>query len=99
MGMWTIPDGAAESGRFSPEELHAFMKMTAEAISARGMSVPAVLFLELAKPMSFVGGAAMQMFGPLLEMLFDAEKYEKLRAVLGDRKNIEEWLRVIEKTP
>ena len=99
MGMWTIPDAATESERFSPEELHAFMKRMATGIAARGMSVPAVLFLELAKPISFVSGAALQMFGPLLETLFDPEKCEKLRVILANRKHLEEWLRIIETTP
>jgi hypothetical protein len=95
MGMWTIPK-EPENSNFTAEELDEFVRLVAEAVHARRMTVPVIMALEVAKPLSFVGYSSMVIFGPILEMIFDPVKMEKLQAVIGDRNRIESLIEHIE---
>ena len=61
-----------------------------------GISVAAVMTLEMVKPLSFIGHTSLVMFGPVLEMIIDPVKMEKLQAVTADRDNIENLIISIE---
>ena len=95
MGMWTIPKDPEQS-KFSPEELDEFVKVLAEAVHSRRMSVPVIMALEMAKPLSFVSYSSLVIFGPILEMIFDPVKMEKLQAVVSDRNRIEQLITSLE---
>ena len=95
MGMWTIPK-EPENSNFTAEELDEFVRLVAEAVHARRMTVPVIMALEVAKPLSFVGYSSMVIFGPILEMIFDPVKMEKLQAIIGDRNRIERLIEHIE---
>ena len=96
MGMWTIPDRAEENLKFSSEELDEFIEKLAKLIVDRQMSAPAIMALEMAKPLSLVGQSVLVIFGPLLDLLFDPVKMEKFQAVIGDRVRIEQLMNTIE---
>lgn len=96
MGMWDIPKDPANDGRFTEEEIKAFLQDLARAVVRRRMTVPAVMALEMSKPVTFLGYSSMVAFGPILEMLFDPQKVEKLTCILADRSRIEELLTAIE---
>ncbi len=95
MGMWTIPKDPEQS-KFSNEELDEFVRVIAEAVHARRMSVPVIMALEMAKPLSFVSYSSLVIFGPVLEMIFDPVKMEKLQAVVSDRNRIEQLITSLE---
>ncbi|MDD3149174.1 MAG: hypothetical protein PHD82_17930 [Candidatus Riflebacteria bacterium] len=95
MGMWTIPKDPEQS-KFSNEELDDFVRVIAEAVHARRMSVPVIMALEMAKPLSFVSYSSLVIFGPILEMIFDPVKMEKLQAVVSDRNRIEQLITSLE---
>lgn len=95
MGMWTIPKDPEQS-KFSNEELDDFVRVIAEAVHARHMSVPVIMALEMAKPLSFVSYSSLVIFGPILEMIFDPVKMEKLQAVVSDRNRIEQLITSLE---
>lgn len=96
MGMWTIPKGPEEHLKFSSEELDEFTGELAKLVYERKMSVPAIIALEVSKPLSFVSGSTMTMFAPLLEAIFDPVKYEKFQAVISDRSRIERLISELE---
>lgn len=95
MGMWTIPKDS-ENSKFSAEELDEFAQKIAEAVFARRMSVPVIMALEMAKPLSFLSYSSLVIFGPVLEMIFDPGKMEKLQAVIADRDRIEKLIVTLE---
>ena len=96
MGMWTIPDKAEEHIKFSSEELDEFINSLSKLIVDRQMSAPAIMALEMAKPISLVSQSVLVIFGPLLDLLFDPVKMEKFQAVIGDRIRIEQLMNTIE---
>lgn len=95
MGMWTIPK-EPETSNFSAEELDVFTQKIAEAVFARRMSVPVIMALEMAKPLSFLSYSSLVIFGPILEMIFDPGKMEKLQALMADRERIEKLIVTLE---
>lgn len=96
MGMWTIPDGPENNSKFSSEELDEFINSLGKLIVTKQMSAPAVMALELARPLSLISFSTMVIFGPLLDLIFDPVKMEKFQTVIGDRARIDQLMKTIE---
>jgi len=62
----------------------------------RGLSVPAIFFLESTKPLSYIGSQAMVFFGPFVRILFESPNYYRYQEMLEDRANVELLLQMIE---
>ncbi|MBT3250506.1 MAG: hypothetical protein HN729_02000 [Candidatus Marinimicrobia bacterium] len=63
----------------------------------RGMSVPAILFLETVKYVSFIGSQMLVFFGPIITAFVRSEPYYRITELLEDRKNIEFIMTEIER--
>ena len=61
----------------------------AKEIVERGMSVPAIFFLESTKYISFIGSQFLVFLGPLAKCFINNKKYYNLEELLEDRTNIE----------
>lgn len=75
-----------EGKPLSSEDL-ALLERTADAVVARGMAVPAVVFLESVGPMNFLGSQALHFFTPILEVVFPQRDVERV-ALLLERRDI-----------
>lgn len=95
MGMWTIPKNE-DNSKFKKEELDEFIEKISVAVKARQMSVPVIMALEMAKPVSFLGYSTLVVFAPILELVFDPVKVEKLQSIFSDRNLIEKLMTSIE---
>lgn len=60
------------------------------------MTAPAVLFLESAKPLSFLGNQALVFFQPIVQTVFNFRTYDEITELLEDRENVEVLLKKIE---
>lgn len=78
-----------------PED-QALLDRLARWIVERRMETPALLFLETARPLSFVGAQAMHFFQPLASVLFTGPDYERLARLMEDRQNLSLLLATIE---
>jgi cell shape-determining protein MreC len=62
-----------------------------EAIANRvkqfGMTVPAIFFLEMNKPLSYIGGQAMHFFAPIIGVFFNT--FEDYAYFFDQRENLE----------
>ena len=72
------------------------MARFAEAVVRRGLTTPAILFLEMHRPLSFVTAQAMTVFGPMATLIFDPKDYEAFRRLLERRDALENVIRAIE---
>ena len=61
------------------------------------MTAPAILFLESAKPLSFLGNQALIFFQPMVQSIFNFKTYDEMVEILEDRDNIEYLLSAIER--
>ncbi len=59
----------------------------AERVRQFGVIVPAIFFLEMHKPLSYVGGQAMHFFAPIVGTFF--ETFEDYAYFFDDRNNVE----------
>lgn len=63
----------------------------------RGMSVPAIVFLESVKPLNFIASQVMVFFEPIVQTIFNFRDYNTLRSALEKRQSLEILLLKIEK--
>jgi hypothetical protein len=80
-----------------PEEEEAILDKLARKAVDRGMSVPAILFLESVKPLNFIASQVMVFFEPIIQTVFNFKDYNTLRSALEKRQSIEILLLKIEK--
>ena len=69
----------------------------AEKVVNHGMAVPAILFLDMMKYLSFFGGQLMVFFGPIITSFVSSQSYYKFAELLEDRNNVEFLLFEIER--
>ena len=69
----------------------------AEKVVNHGMAVPAILFLDMMKYLSFFGGQLMVFFGPIITAFISSQSYYKFAELLEDRNNVEFLLLEIER--
>ena len=69
----------------------------AKKIFDRGMTVPAIFFLEMVRYASFIGSQMLVFFGPVITTFIQSEPYYRLAELLEDRKNVELLITELEK--
>ena len=80
----------------SVSEKEAIAKI-AQKIIDRGFVTPAVLFLELMKPLSLLSSHALVFFGPFATAFMKQDKYYRFTELLEDPKNVEFLISEIER--
>lgn len=66
----------------------------AKRIEQFGMLVPAIFFLEMNKPLSYIGGQAMHFFAPIVGVFFNT--FEDYAYFFDDRRNVELLIQKLE---
>ena len=74
----------------------AMLDRIAKAVVQRELTVPTMLFLEMGKPLNFVGSQGMAFFEPLVRSVFSATDYSEMRRILERRHSIETLMGLIE---
>ncbi len=69
----------------------------AEKVVNHGMAVPAILFLDMMKYLSFFGGQLMVFFGPIITAFVSSQSYYKFAELLEERQNVEFLILEIER--
>ena len=69
----------------------------AKEIVDRGMSVPAIFFLESTKYISFIGSQFLVFLGPIATCFINNKKYYNFAEILEEKGNIEFLLNEIER--
>jgi len=72
------------------------LKEYASKIAERGLSVPSIFFLEMFKYLSFLFSQSMVVFGPLLTIFINQDKYYQFSNIISDRNNVEFFICQIE---
>jgi len=91
-----LPTEKLMGQKLTPEQRGIIDKL-ADWTVRRGMTVPAILFLETVKPLSYIGSQVVVAFAPVLEVLFDPCSITAFYTMMEDRKNVELLLREIER--
>jgi hypothetical protein len=80
----------------SAEERDRLLEQAAQEVVRRRLEVPALLVLELHRPLTFLSSQALVVFTPLLAPAFGLENLQKLSRLLEDRTNLDRLLDRIE---
>jgi hypothetical protein len=83
---WTQP--------LSEERKAELIDAMARFVVERGLAAPAVLFLELHRPLAFIGSQAGIVFSPFLVALFGFQRVDEYTQLMSERDN---WDRLIER--
>jgi hypothetical protein len=78
------------------EEDHRLLARIANAVVARRMAVPAVLFLGSVRPLNSVGSQALVFLRPFIEGLFNMKDYDRVVDILDRREGIGALIDAIE---
>ena len=90
---WAMKDRADE--RPLPEHKEVMDRFARKIIDWR-MTAPAILFLESAKPLTFLGNQALIFFQAMVQSIFNFKTYDEVAEILEDRDNLEYLLSRIE---
>jgi hypothetical protein len=74
----------------------ALLEKVAATVVARGMAGPAVLFLESAGPMNFLGSQALHFLTPILDLACESSQIERAAHLLERRDAIPRLIALIE---
>ena len=83
-------------GMPQPTEEDALIEGLAGWITNRGLTLPAVLFMESFKPLSFLGGQLMTFLEPMVGSFVASRQYTTLTHILEDRDKFEQLIRRVE---
>ena len=68
----------------------------AQKVAQRGLFVPAILFLEMHKPVTFLAGQGLLLASGFLAPVFGPQNVQRFAKLLESRENIERLIRAIE---
>ena len=74
-----------------------FIRRVADKIHRSELVTPAVLFLELTKPLALIGSHVMIFFGPIINAFINTEGYYRAAELFEEPANVELLIREIEK--
>ena len=78
-------------------DVHKIISDLANDIVKRGLSVPAVFFLESTKYVSFVGSQFLVFLGPIATCFINNQKYYNFATLLEKKSNIDFLINEIER--
>lgn len=87
----------SDLGEVSPERAKELLAKIANQVVKRKLSVPAIMFLESVKPLSFIGSQALIFLQPIVQAFFNRKEYDEFAVLMEDRDNVELLLQEIEK--
>lgn len=80
----------------APDEARGLIDAIAAKVVARRLESPAVVFLEMHKPLSFIASQGMLVAMPMIGPLIGAERMLGYSKLLADRANIDALIQRIE---
>ena len=88
-----VPVSASE---ISSDRKKEIISKIAKNIVLRGLTAPAIMFLESVKPMNFLGSQVMVFFEPIILTFFNINEYREASLMFEERDTIEKLINEIE---
>jgi hypothetical protein len=80
----------------SDEERDALIEKLAQKVHGRGLYTPAILFLEMHKPVTYLASQSLILGSGLLAPLFGPKQLQQFSKLLEKRQNVERLVNRIE---
>jgi hypothetical protein len=78
------------------ERRDELIEWVAKQVVKRGLSTPAIVFVEMSRPVSFLGSQAVHFFAPFINVAINSQLSSEIATVMEDRKNIDRLVDRIE---
>jgi len=79
-------------------EQQALLQKLATFIVKRRLTAPAVLTLEMCKPLHLIGGQLMIALNPFVQVIFNTTDFQKFALIIEQDQNLERLIQLIEQT-
>ncbi len=89
-----LPPQRPPEGRDTYDDL---IELVASKVVAWRLSIPAIMVLESAKPLSFVASQALVFLEPLVQAFLTPRNYRRFYEMLENRENVERLIQAIER--
>jgi hypothetical protein len=80
-----------------PDQDRALIERLARKIVEKKLETPALFFLEMSRPLSFLAGQAMIFLGPIVQAVYPVKDYARIAALLEKRENVDLLIEAIER--
>ena len=74
-----------------------FLTKLAKEVQSRRLTTPAIFFLEMTRPLNFVGSQAMVFFGPIISAFVKTDGYYKAAEIFENHHSVEFLIQEIER--
>ena len=74
----------------------AILEKVARQIVKRRLTAPAILVLEVCKPLNFLGSQLLIAFNPFLQSIFNTAEFQKFALIIEKDTNVEALIKLIE---
>ena len=78
------------------EEQQAILKKVAKGIVRRQLTAPAIFFLEICKPINFIGSQLLYAVSPFVQAFLGGNEYKKFALIIERDENVEKLISLIE---
>ena len=78
------------------EEDHELLHRLAVTIDKRGLTTPAIMFLESIGPLNYIGSQAMVFLKPIATLIFNPDEYERFTKIVERREGLSALVGAIE---
>ena len=75
----------------------AFLSKLAHKIVELKLVTPSIFFLEMAKPLNFIGSQTMVFFGPIISAFVKTDRYYKAAEIFENHHSVEFLIQEIER--
>jgi hypothetical protein len=83
-------------GKSDQERSQQVIEQMTQQINRWGLVLPAILFLQITKPLSFIGSQGLLLCQPLLSFVYDSPRITEYAELFSDRTNVERLVAQLE---
>ena len=78
------------------DEQRELLEKIAMQVVKRRLTAPAILFLEMCKPLNFLGSQVLIALNPFVQAVFNTTEYQKFALIIEKDANVELLIRLME---
>ena len=78
------------------DEQRELLEKIARQVVKRRLTAPAILFLEMCKPLNFLGSQVLIALNPFVQAVFNTAEYQKFALIIEKDANVELLIRLME---
>jgi hypothetical protein len=87
---------SSDTPEVTPERRDQILNAIADRVIRHGLVTPAIFFLQMGKPLAFLGSSAVFLAQPFAGLFINEDSIEDFGHLLSERENVERLLLILE---